>query len=214
MELEQIIGFFSKIKGSLQQKSVEPLVFNGDSTLKGHYEVLIDVITEGFQECIRILKARPVKTDFDTKTQGHLVLMTCGHRGRPSRQEEKRISRLLRKSGFIPMLEEIYGVNGGGEAGAQNAKEQPPHQNRLNQPPHQKTETPKYVGAKMFGKQNSMNKPQPVVKEEEFQPENLKIQMPSLGSEGDMHKMRLSGETEPEKFGSEARVTSEQLKFS
>jgi hypothetical protein len=34
--------------------------------------------------------------------------MTCGHRGRPSRQEEKRISRLLRKSGFIPMLEELY----------------------------------------------------------------------------------------------------------
>ena len=38
-------------------------------------------------------------------------MMTCGHRGRPSRQEEKRISRLLRKSGFIPMLEEIYGVS-------------------------------------------------------------------------------------------------------
>ena len=35
-------------------------------------------------------------------------MMKCGHRGRPSRMEEKRISRLLRKSGFIPMLEEIY----------------------------------------------------------------------------------------------------------
>jgi hypothetical protein len=34
--------------------------------------------------------------------------MTCGHRGKPNRMEEKRISRLLRKSGFIPMLEEIY----------------------------------------------------------------------------------------------------------
>ena len=120
MELEQLVGFFSKIKGSLQQKSSD-MVFNGDSTLKGHYEVLIDFITEGFQECIRILKSRPVKTDFDVKTQGHLVLMTCGHRGRPSRQEEKRISRLLRKSGFIPMLEEIYGVPGGGEAAPQNA---------------------------------------------------------------------------------------------
>lgn len=31
----------------------------------------------------------------------------CGHRGQPSRIEEKRVSRLLRKSGFIPMLEEI-----------------------------------------------------------------------------------------------------------
>jgi hypothetical protein len=150
MELEQLVGFFSKIKGSLQQKSSD-LVFNGDSTLKGHYEVLIDFITEGFQECIRILKNRPVKTDFDTKTQGHLVLMTCGHRGRPSRQEEKRISRLLRKSGFIPMLEEIYGVAGGGEAGPQIAKEQPPHQKQPIQFVQLKTETPKYVGAKMFG---------------------------------------------------------------
>jgi hypothetical protein len=35
-------------------------------------------------------------------------MMKCGHVGRPSRMEEKRISRLLRKSGFIPMLEEIY----------------------------------------------------------------------------------------------------------
>jgi len=34
--------------------------------------------------------------------------MKCGHRGRPSRLEEKRISRLLRKSGFIPMLEDVY----------------------------------------------------------------------------------------------------------
>ena len=31
--------------------------------------------------------------------------LTCGHRGIPYRGEEKRISRLLRKSGFIPMLE-------------------------------------------------------------------------------------------------------------
>jgi hypothetical protein len=34
-------------------------------------------------------------------------MMTCGHRGRPNRPEEKRISRLLRKSGFIPMLEDL-----------------------------------------------------------------------------------------------------------
>ena len=32
-------------------------------------------------------------------------MMTCGHRGIPQRTEEKRVSRLLRKSGFIPMLE-------------------------------------------------------------------------------------------------------------
>ena len=57
-----------------------------------------------------VLSQKKNKTDFDSKETGHLVLMTCGHRGRPSRQEEKRISRLLRKSGFIPQLEELYGL--------------------------------------------------------------------------------------------------------
>mmetsp|Transcript_19280 Transcript_19280/g.18423 ORF Transcript_19280/g.18423 Transcript_19280/m.18423 type:complete len:214 (+) Transcript_19280:1879-2520(+) len=45
--------------------------------------------------------------DFEKITEGHLVLVGCGHRGKPNRLEEKRISRLLRKSGFIPMLEEL-----------------------------------------------------------------------------------------------------------
>lgn len=44
--------------------------------------------------------------DLERPSQGHLVMMTCGHRGIPIRQEEKRLSRLLRKSGFIPMLKE------------------------------------------------------------------------------------------------------------
>lgn len=44
--------------------------------------------------------------DFVNLPQGHLVKMTCGHRGIPCRTEEKRVSRLLRKSGFIPMLEQ------------------------------------------------------------------------------------------------------------
>lgn len=46
--------------------------------------------------------------DFENLTQGHYALMTCGHRGIPCRHEEKRVSRLLRKSGFIPMLETIH----------------------------------------------------------------------------------------------------------
>jgi len=33
--------------------------------------------------------------------------LSCGHRGFPSRNEEKRISRLLRKSGFIPLLDKM-----------------------------------------------------------------------------------------------------------
>lgn len=105
-----IVNFFLTIKA---QVSSNKEMFENQPMLKGHYEVLIDIIVEGFQEMIRIVKLRPQKTDFEVKTQGHLVLMTCGHRGRPSRQEEKRISRLLRKSSFIPMLEEIYGVQNG-----------------------------------------------------------------------------------------------------
>ena len=35
------------------------------------------------------------------------MYVSCGHRGQPNRAEEKRISRLMRKSGFIPMLEEL-----------------------------------------------------------------------------------------------------------
>ena len=45
------------------------------------------------------------KVDYSILPQGHLVKMTCGHRGIPCRTEEKRVSRLLRKSGFIPMLD-------------------------------------------------------------------------------------------------------------
>jgi hypothetical protein len=43
--------------------------------------------------------------DFVAIPEGHLVVMTCGHRGNPKRMEEKRVSRLMRKSGFIPMLQ-------------------------------------------------------------------------------------------------------------
>ena len=57
------------------------------------------------QENIEINQPQNAKEDFQILPQGHLVKPTCGHRGIPYRGEEKRISRLLRKSGFIPMLE-------------------------------------------------------------------------------------------------------------
>jgi hypothetical protein len=80
--------------------------------LKQQYYLILDNIRDGFSKMAEIIKTKPQKTDFDVKPQGHLVLMTCGHRGRPSRPEEKRISRLLRKSGFIPMLEDLQGGGG------------------------------------------------------------------------------------------------------
>ena len=48
-----------------------------------------------------------IDNDFKCKPEGHLVFLNCGHRGQPSRLEEKRLSRLLRKSLFIPLLEDM-----------------------------------------------------------------------------------------------------------
>lgn len=63
-----------------------------------------------FEELVSIQKriedVPDQNADFCSPPQGHLVKMTCGHRGIPCRPEEKRVSRLLRKSGFIPMLDE------------------------------------------------------------------------------------------------------------
>ena len=56
---------------------------------------------------VQLRKVELLENDYYVKPEGHLVLVTCGHRGQPNRSEEKRISRLMRKSGFIPMLEEI-----------------------------------------------------------------------------------------------------------
>jgi len=35
------------------------------------------------------------------KDAGNLVHLTCGHKGRPKRHEERMISRLLKRQGFI-----------------------------------------------------------------------------------------------------------------
>jgi len=56
---------------------------------------------------VQLRKSETLENDYLVKPEGHLVLVTCGHRGQPNRAEEKRISRLMRKSGFIPMLEEL-----------------------------------------------------------------------------------------------------------
>ncbi len=56
---------------------------------------------------VQLRKSETTENDYLVKPEGHLVLVTCGHRGQPNRAEEKRISRLMRKSGFIPMLEEL-----------------------------------------------------------------------------------------------------------
>ena len=86
---------------------------------------VFEPIIEGFKSLITILGRAKAKTDFEEPQQGHLVLMSCGHRGKPDRMEEKRISRLLRKSGFIPMLEELYGLPAPTEKGSGNSAQKP-----------------------------------------------------------------------------------------
>lgn len=53
------------------------------------------------------MKNESTDNDYHVRPEGHLVLVTCGHRGQPNRSEEKRVSRLMRKSGFIPMLDDV-----------------------------------------------------------------------------------------------------------
>jgi hypothetical protein len=102
-----------------QMKSNDFLVFAGYSKLNSN--VVKDQLINLFQfqcSCFEFLERvhlnwqedEPISEDggedFSELPQGHLVWMTCGHLGIPNRQQEKRVSRLLRKSGFIPMLQQ------------------------------------------------------------------------------------------------------------
>jgi hypothetical protein len=106
--LNLLIGFTRHIL--IQFETNESNFFGSNDPLKTQFTLMLEGIIEGFRGCVSVLSKAKPKTDFEEPRQGHLVLMNCGHRGKPSRMEEKRISRLLRKSGFIPMLEELYGL--------------------------------------------------------------------------------------------------------
>ena len=79
------------------------------SVYKTHYLQLLSFQRAIFRKLhlIQIRKNETTENDYLVRPEGHLVLVTCGHRGQPNRSEEKRVSRLMRKSGFIPMLEDI-----------------------------------------------------------------------------------------------------------
>jgi hypothetical protein len=53
--------------------------------IRSHYELLLEMLIDAFESLVILLRQKKQKTDFEIKEQGHLVLMTCGHRGRPSR---------------------------------------------------------------------------------------------------------------------------------
>ena len=67
-----------------------------------HFDYLLQIQVNKVSQ-----KIDSVDNDYRIKPEGQLVFLNCGHRGQPSRTEEKRISRLLRKSLFIPLLEDM-----------------------------------------------------------------------------------------------------------
>ncbi len=97
-----------------------------------------------------------------------MVLMSCGHRGKPNRQEEKRISRLLRKSGFIPMLEELYGLPPPSEREKEAEKPAPYRETvdvkRIQKPSNTLTQPNKYIPPIMPYKEKSMSEENQLIK--------------------------------------------------
>jgi hypothetical protein len=83
----------------------------GSDVVKDQLILLFRFQRDMFYQLYKIQKANPntnlQRTDYQKVVQGHLVQMRCGHRGIPYRIEEKRVSRLLRKSGFLPTLEQV-----------------------------------------------------------------------------------------------------------
>ncbi|CDW82564.1 UNKNOWN [Stylonychia lemnae] len=109
-QLQEILQCYQRCSSALIKKDSKS--YGGNKILKQHLinflQFQIDCINDLVAIQNKIQYYQKYQTDYDILKQGHLVYMKCGHRGKPSRLEEKRISRLLRKSGFIPMLEEVY----------------------------------------------------------------------------------------------------------
>jgi len=58
-------------------------------------------LLELFQKVAGEIKITTNRKLFTEREIGHLAPLKCGHRGRPSKAEEKLIENLLRESGFI-----------------------------------------------------------------------------------------------------------------
>ncbi len=124
--LTMILDCMSSVISQTKELPIQP-VFSGSNTFKASLLSALKFIEGGFRELREIqeqeqqrwliqkeqreketgTKYEEENNDFESIPQGHLVMVGCGHRGKPNRLEEKRISRLLRKSGFIPMLEAL-----------------------------------------------------------------------------------------------------------
>ena len=102
-QLERVIQCYDLSIYSIQKQN------KVEERIKGPFLSLLRFQRSIFSKLLSIQKDKgeAVGNDHLCTPEGHLVHVRCGHRGQPNRAEEKRISRLLRKSGFIPMLDEI-----------------------------------------------------------------------------------------------------------
>ena len=106
-QLEKVVQCYDLIVTALENQSGS--VLEQMPTYKNHYLCFLSFQRAIFRKLLNVqqMKDETTENDYLVKPEGHLVMISCGHRGQPNRAEEKRISRLMRKSGFIPMLEEI-----------------------------------------------------------------------------------------------------------
>eukprot|EP00347_Sterkiella_histriomuscorum_P024303 403331600 len=110
-QLHELVQSFHRQIWCIKEMNTE--IFNQNQSLKNSIQTFLQFQVECLQDLIVIQSQKDQRfdNDFTQIKEGHMVLMKCGHRGKPSRMEEKRISRLLRKSGFIPMLEDLHHQN-------------------------------------------------------------------------------------------------------
>ena len=108
VQLQRIIQAYDLAISTLDAQRQENLI-GGLAIYHEEFERFIHFQQRMFKNMLLIQKEVNLgdNNDFKKSIQGHLVQFACGHRGQPSRIEEKRISRLLRKSGFIPMLDDL-----------------------------------------------------------------------------------------------------------
>ena len=102
-QLERVIQCYELSIYSIQKQN------KAEERIKEPFLSLLRFQRSIFSKLLSIQKDKDeaVGNDQLCTPEGHLVHVRCGHRGQPNRAEEKRISRLLRKSGFIPMLDDI-----------------------------------------------------------------------------------------------------------
>lgn len=108
-QLKRVVECYDLAVKLIERSKVAPTTSIVTSVFKSQFLCLLHFQKALFNKLLVTQQAKHETTenDYHVRPEGHLVLVTCGHRGQPNRAEEKRISRLLRKSGFIPMLEEI-----------------------------------------------------------------------------------------------------------